>query len=141
MKLYKGNVVIVGRKSAFSLYDDRIASFEDDQGAYDQKDAAGFIKLQVGTGVLVSCWFSCGFLLAHHVVFRVCYMQKYWQVLTSTCMYLALGLRHHHHHCTGAAFAHAGHQPRSSQGQWRPSKQAPSGMIALLPNHCVHGAR
>lgn len=73
MKLYKGNVVIVGRKSAFSLYDDRIASFEDDQGAYDQKDAAGFIKLQVGTGVLVSCWFSCwfscGFLLAHHVVF------------------------------------------------------------------------
>lgn len=47
IKLYKGNVVIVGRKSAFSLYDDRIASFEDDQGAYDQKDAAGFIKLQV----------------------------------------------------------------------------------------------
>ena len=36
----------VGRKSPFSLYDDKVASFEDDEGAYDQKDAAGFIKIQ-----------------------------------------------------------------------------------------------
>eukprot|EP00884_Botryococcus_braunii_P020860 jgi/Botrbrau1/7458/Bobra.0083s0023.1 len=46
LKLYKGNVIVVGRKSKFSLYDDKIASFEDDGGLYDQKDAAGFIKLQ-----------------------------------------------------------------------------------------------
>lgn len=46
VKLYKGNVTVVGRKSPYSLYDDKIASFEDDAGAYDQKDAAGFIKLQ-----------------------------------------------------------------------------------------------
>lgn len=46
VKLYKGNVIVVGRKSPYSLYDPIIASFEDDQGLYDQKDAAGFIKLQ-----------------------------------------------------------------------------------------------
>lgn len=46
VKLYKGNAVVVGRKSPYSLYSEKIASFEDDQGAYDQKDAAGFIKLQ-----------------------------------------------------------------------------------------------
>ena len=46
LKLYKGNVITVGRKSAVSLYDDKISSFEDDDGAYDQRDAAGFIKLQ-----------------------------------------------------------------------------------------------
>ena len=40
-------MIIVGRKSPFSLYDEKIASFEDDGGLYDQKDAAGFIKLQV----------------------------------------------------------------------------------------------
>ncbi len=46
LKLYKGNVIVVGRKSETdSLFDKNIASFEDDQGAYDQKDAAGFIKL------------------------------------------------------------------------------------------------
>ena len=46
LKLYKGNVIVVGRKSkSDSLFDENIASFEDDQGAYDQKDAAGFIKL------------------------------------------------------------------------------------------------
>ena len=43
----QGNVIVVGRKSPFSLYDEKIASFEDDGGLYDQKDAAGFIKLQV----------------------------------------------------------------------------------------------
>ena len=45
LKLYKGNVVVVGRRSASSLFDENIATFEDDAGAYDQKDAAGFIKL------------------------------------------------------------------------------------------------
>ncbi len=45
LKLYKGNVIVVGRKSDESLFDENIATFEDDAGAYDQKDAAGFIKL------------------------------------------------------------------------------------------------
>ncbi|CCK76891.1 MAG: argininosuccinate synthase [Oleispira antarctica] len=45
LKLYKGNVIVVGRQSDDSLFDEAIATFEDDDGAYDQKDAAGFIKL------------------------------------------------------------------------------------------------
>ncbi len=45
VKLYKGNVIVVGRKSPYSLFDEKIATFEDDEGAYDQKDAEGFIKL------------------------------------------------------------------------------------------------
>ena len=45
VKLYKGNVDVVGRKSDDSLFDEDIATFEDDGGAYDQKDADGFIKL------------------------------------------------------------------------------------------------
>lgn len=45
LKLYKGNVIVVGRKSDNSLFDESIATFEDDQGAYNQKDAEGFIKL------------------------------------------------------------------------------------------------
>ncbi|MCP1199152.1 argininosuccinate synthase [Notoacmeibacter sp. MSK16QG-6] len=45
LKLYKGNVIITGRKSPKSLYAEELVTFEDDQGAYDQKDAAGFIKL------------------------------------------------------------------------------------------------
>ncbi len=45
VKLYKGNVIVVGRKSDDSLFSEKIATFEDDEGAYDQKDAAGFIKL------------------------------------------------------------------------------------------------
>ena len=46
VKLYKGNVMIAGRKSPTnSLFDEAIATFEDDAGAYDQKDAEGFIKL------------------------------------------------------------------------------------------------
>ena len=45
VKLYKGNVIVVGRESSDSLFDTTIATFEDDAGAYDQKDAAGFIKL------------------------------------------------------------------------------------------------
>ncbi|MDO9053512.1 MAG: argininosuccinate synthase [Gallionella sp.] len=46
VKLYKGNVIVTGRDSKTdSLFDPEIATFEDDKGAYDQKDAAGFIKL------------------------------------------------------------------------------------------------
>jgi argininosuccinate synthase len=45
LKLYKGNVMVTGRKSPKSLYSDKLVTFEEDQGAYDQKDAAGFIKL------------------------------------------------------------------------------------------------
>ena len=46
VKLYKGNVEVVGRKSdSHSLFDESIATFEDDEGAYNQKDAEGFIKL------------------------------------------------------------------------------------------------
>ncbi|PQA35024.1 argininosuccinate synthase [Amnimonas aquatica] len=45
LKLYKGNVIVVGRQSSNSLFDTRISTFEDDGGAYNQADAAGFIKL------------------------------------------------------------------------------------------------
>ncbi|HEV2629990.1 MAG TPA: argininosuccinate synthase [Pseudolabrys sp.] len=45
LKLYKGNVIVTGRASPASLYSSTLVTFEDDKGAYDQKDAAGFIKL------------------------------------------------------------------------------------------------
>jgi len=45
LKLYKGNVTVVGRKSDNSLFDEKIATFEEDDGAYNQADADGFIKL------------------------------------------------------------------------------------------------
>jgi argininosuccinate synthase len=45
LKLYKGNVIVTGRRSKKSLYSDALVTFEDDRGAYDQKDAQGFIKL------------------------------------------------------------------------------------------------
>lgn len=45
VKLYKGNVIVVGRQSDDSLFDENIATFEDDAGSYDQADAEGFIKL------------------------------------------------------------------------------------------------
>jgi argininosuccinate synthase len=45
LKLYKGNVIVTGRESPKSLYSNQLVTFEDDQGAYDQKDAQGFIKL------------------------------------------------------------------------------------------------
>src|SRR5688500_10435105 len=45
LKLYKGNVITVGRESPKTLYSDALVTFEDDRGAYDQKDAAGFIRL------------------------------------------------------------------------------------------------
>jgi argininosuccinate synthase len=45
LKLYKGNAIVTGRSSPHSLYSQDLVTFEDDRGAYDQKDAAGFIKL------------------------------------------------------------------------------------------------
>ncbi len=45
LKLYKGNVIVTGRRSPNSLYSMKHVTFEDDQGAYDQFDAQGFIKL------------------------------------------------------------------------------------------------
>jgi argininosuccinate synthase len=45
LKLYKGNVIVAGRQSADSLFDEHIATFDEDGGAYDQADAEGFIKL------------------------------------------------------------------------------------------------
>ncbi|MGM0450747.1 MAG: argininosuccinate synthase [Pseudomonadota bacterium] len=45
LKLYKGNVEVLGRRSNDSLFDEKVATFEEDEGAYDQKDAEGFIKL------------------------------------------------------------------------------------------------
>ena len=45
LKLYKGNVMVTGRKSVKSLYRNDLVTFEDDRGAYDQKDAEGFIRL------------------------------------------------------------------------------------------------
>ena len=45
LKLYKGNVIVTGRKSKKTLYSDALVTFEDDRGAYDQKDAEGFIRL------------------------------------------------------------------------------------------------
>ena len=45
LKLYKGNTMVIGRASPYSLYAHDLVTFEDDQGAYDQRDATGFIKL------------------------------------------------------------------------------------------------
>jgi len=45
LKLYKGGVYVIGRKSPYTLYSEKVVTFEDDAGAYDQRDAAGFIKL------------------------------------------------------------------------------------------------
>ena len=45
LELYKGNVMVTGRDSAKSLYSSTLVTFEDDKGAYDQKDAEGFIRL------------------------------------------------------------------------------------------------
>ena len=45
LKLYKGNVIVIGRESPKSLYSSTLVTFEDDRGTYDQKDAEGFIKL------------------------------------------------------------------------------------------------
>ena len=45
VKLFKGNVIVEGRKSANSLYSEDLSTFENDSGAYDQRDAEGFIKI------------------------------------------------------------------------------------------------
>ena len=45
VKLYKGSASVAGRSSPDSLYSEAHVTFEDDAGAYDQKDAAGFIKI------------------------------------------------------------------------------------------------
>jgi len=45
LKLYKGNVAVVGRRSPLSLYDQDLVTFEEGKVAYDQRDAAGFIRL------------------------------------------------------------------------------------------------
>jgi len=45
LKLYKGSAIVIGRKSPNTLYSEKVVTFEDDAGAYDQRDAAGFIKL------------------------------------------------------------------------------------------------
>lgn len=46
LKLYKGGVTILGRRSPVSLYSENLVTFEEDEGAYDQSDATGFIRLQ-----------------------------------------------------------------------------------------------
>ena len=46
LQLYKGNITVLGRSSHHSLFDSSIATFEDDAGAYNQQDAAGFIRLK-----------------------------------------------------------------------------------------------
>jgi argininosuccinate synthase len=45
LKLYKGNVILVGRESPYSLYDQELVTFEEGAVAYDHRDAEGFIKL------------------------------------------------------------------------------------------------
>ena len=45
MKLYKGNATVIGRESPLSLYDQDLVTFEEGQSGYDQRDAAGFIRL------------------------------------------------------------------------------------------------
>jgi argininosuccinate synthase len=45
MKLYKGNSTVIGRESPQSLYDQDLVTFEEGSGGYDQRDAAGFIRL------------------------------------------------------------------------------------------------
>ena len=46
LKLYRGSAVVIARQSSKSLYSEKLVTFEDDQGLYDQKDAEGFIKLK-----------------------------------------------------------------------------------------------
>jgi argininosuccinate synthase len=45
VKLYKGNVTVIGRESPLSLYDQDLVTFEEGQSGYDHRDAAGFIRL------------------------------------------------------------------------------------------------
>jgi argininosuccinate synthase len=57
VSLYKGNVTIKGRRSPVSLYSENLVTFEEDEGAYDQTDATGFIHLQ---GLRLEAWKSRG---------------------------------------------------------------------------------
>src|SRR5207302_952286 len=50
LKLYKGNIIVAGRKSPKSLYDPKIATMEGERSTYDQGDATGFIRLPTGDG-------------------------------------------------------------------------------------------
>ena len=45
VKLFKGNVIVLGRKSKYSIYSEDLSTFEADSGDYDQRDAEGFIKV------------------------------------------------------------------------------------------------
>ena len=45
LKLYKGNATVIGRESPYALYDQDLVTFEEGSGSYDQRDAAGFIRL------------------------------------------------------------------------------------------------
>ena len=45
LRLYKGSATVIGRSSPRSLYRNEIVTFEDDRGAFDQRDAGGFIRL------------------------------------------------------------------------------------------------
>jgi argininosuccinate synthase len=45
LKLYRGNVAVIGRESPYSLYDQDLVTFEEVSGSYDHRDAAGFIRL------------------------------------------------------------------------------------------------
>ena len=65
VKLYKGAVSVVGRKSDDSLFDEKIATFEDDAGAYDQKDAEGFIRLN-GLRLAIEASRGRGYDTNHH---------------------------------------------------------------------------
>ena len=57
LSLYKGNVIVRGRRSPVSLYSERLVTFEEDGGAYDQSDATGFINLQ---GLRLAAWKNRG---------------------------------------------------------------------------------
>lgn len=72
MFLMQGNTIVVGRKSPHSLYNEKIASFEDDEGLYDQKDAAGFIKLQVSMTIIDKLHVSMQLYLLDHTCYKAC---------------------------------------------------------------------
>ena len=57
LSLYKGNVIVRGRRSPVSLYSEKLVTFEEDGGAYDQSDATGFINLQ---GLRLAAWKNRG---------------------------------------------------------------------------------
>ena len=78
LSVLQGNTIVVGRKSPHSLYNEKIASFEDDEGLYDQKDAAGFIKLQVATEYVS---YSCAIGKLHLVRVSCCLDKLRWLLM------------------------------------------------------------